>query len=105
MGDPMNYEKRLENGAPIIHMSGRFTFTDYKLFREILSALREGEGRRRVLDLTALEFVDSAALGMLLIAREEAQQGGRAIVLRGAGGQVRRTLDTADMSTLFDIEA
>jgi anti-anti-sigma factor len=57
-----------------------------------------------VIDLSKLEFIDSAGLGMLLIARDEAKKAGRNLTLRGPQGQVKRTFSATKFDTLLTIK-
>jgi anti-anti-sigma factor len=60
--------------------------------------------KRQILDLANLEFVDSAGIGMLLIAREELSNLDKQFILRKAGGQVKRVLTVAQLGKLITIE-
>lgn len=103
----MNITTSTENGVTTIVFSGRFTFAFHSAFRNLLSSHVEtiSAGGRIVFDLSAVEFVDSAALGMLLLAREGAQRRSASITLRGAQGQVRRMLDVSRFDSLFAADA
>lgn len=88
-----------------IALTGRFTFSDYSTFRTLLTQLEDSKSKQFVLDLGEVEFIDSAALGMLLIAHDEAKKHHWTVVLRRPLGQVKRTLEIASMSSLFTIES
>lgn len=88
----------------IIVLEGRFTYADHDLFRGVLDHLgRPGRGRP-VFDLSQLTFMDSAGLGMLLLARETAEANGADLVLRGAAGPVLRLLTASRFETIFAVE-
>ena len=63
-----------EGSEARVSLIGEFTFTDYAMFREILSRLTRTRDTEIAIDLSRLDFVDSAALGMLLIARDEVER-------------------------------
>lgn len=100
----MDYAVRPNGQAVEARLSGRLTFTDYQAFRDLLKSFQEQPHPRQVIDLSALEFIDSSGLGMLLIALDEAKRANRTLVLRGPQGQVKRTIEIAAMTPLFDIE-
>lgn len=100
----MEYNKSVNNANVEIKLSGRFTFADYPVFRELLKTVELDAGKSLVFDMMGVTFVDSSALGMLLIAHEEAKKTGGVITLRQPQGQVRRTLEVASMDNLFKIE-
>jgi len=95
-------QKEAEGGFELI-LSGRFTFTDYPAFRRLVSDILERPVSGYVIDLEKVEFIDSAGLGMLLLARDEADRKGRSVELRGPQGQVKRVLNVARFGTLFNI--
>lgn len=100
----MNFETRVEAGTQHIVLKGRFTFTDYQDFRRLVREGMSDAIPTHIFDLSELEFMDSAALGMLLLARDEAQKRDLKIALRGPRGQVRRVLEVARFDTMFDIQ-
>lgn len=93
-----------DSGAKV-SIAGEFTFTDHAAFKAIADRVFAGERWPIVIDLSKLEFIDSAGLGMLLIVREEANKADRSLVLRGPRGQVKRMFDVTKLSTLFTVEA
>jgi len=88
----------------IVAMSGDFTFTDHVAFLEIMNRLFETRAEPIVIDLSQLEFIDSAGLGMLLIARDEVGKSSRKLTLRAPKGQVKRMFSVTRFETLFAIE-
>lgn len=88
----------------IVSLGGDFTFTDHAAFLEIMNRLLGTAAAPLVIDLAQLEFIDSAGLGMLLIARDEASKAQRQLALRGPKGQVMRMFAVTKFNTLFTIE-
>jgi HptB-dependent secretion and biofilm anti anti-sigma factor len=87
-----------------VAMSGEFTFTDHAVFLEIIGRLLGAQDQSIVIDLSGLDFIDSAGLGMLLIARDETGKAGRHLTLRAPKGQVQRMFAVTKFETLFAIE-
>ncbi len=100
----MEFTQEKSTGGMVIALRGAFTFKDHHAFRSLLEALRGG-GSSHVLDLSGLDFVDSAALGMLLIADDEARHAGWTLTLRRLSPQVARLFEVAAMDAIFVIEA
>lgn len=86
-----------------VHVSGRMTHADHRGFRGILAAINESGAQRIVFDLVKAEFMDSSALGMLLIVRDASVQQSRAVVLKGAGGQVEKLITIGKLHKYFEI--
>jgi anti-anti-sigma factor len=87
-----------------VRITGRMTHADYKGFRHILQTINEHDAPRIVFDLKTVEFVDSSALGMLLIVRDAAVQQKRDVVLKGATGQVEKLINVSKLHKYFIIE-
>ncbi|CAO3443125.1 STAS domain-containing protein [Azospirillum sp.] len=87
-----------------IWLSGRMEFTDHDRLVDIVTQLQDLGGSRVVLDLSALEFIDSAGLGMLLILQEEAETRNTKLIVRGAAGDVRRSIELARLSEIITFE-
>ena len=91
------------DGSHSVRLSGRFTFADHEEFEELLKAVKQcGRGILN-LDLSNLEFMDSAGLSMLLIAREEAIKAGVTLVLHSPTGRVAQLMRLAAVDSLVDI--
>ena len=88
----------------VVSLSERLMFSDHEEFRQVLNALVESEMNCCVLDLHDLLSVDSAGLGMLVIAHEECQSANANLVIRGANGQVRRMLELGRFDSILRIE-
>ncbi len=84
-------------------MSGTFTFSDHQNFRVVLEKIADNNIRDIHLHMENIEFIDSAALGMLLLANDEADRFHKKVVIAGAQGQVKKMFDAARFGTLFTI--
>ncbi len=100
----MDYILRNTGIKTEIDLKGRLTFADYSTFREITQLFGESPNQSCMFDLSELEFIDSAGLGMLLIARDKLKSVDGDIILKGAQGQVRQMLDLGRFDTLFTLE-
>ena len=100
----MNYKMtNLKNGKEVL-ISGSFTFRDHDTFFEIVSMIKTGYEKRVVLDMSECEFLDSAALGMLVIAHDEAVAKKVNLVIKGVQGKVKDVLYAARFDTLYEFE-
>lgn len=61
------------------------------------------KGNQITIDFGGGEYIDSAALGMLLLARERAGEQGNTVVLANCRGPVKAVLDIANFQRLFAI--
>ena len=88
----------------VVSLAGAFTFKDHHVFRTVLDTLKQAPGNQHVFDLSGVEFLDSAALGMMLIAEDEGRAAGWSLTLRKAPPAIARLIELASMDTLFTIE-
>ena len=86
-----------------IALSGRFTFACHDAFLPVLDQIGRSTRPEVILDCSALTFMDSAALSMVLIASDEASKCQARLVIRGASGRVRKLLDLSDIASLVEL--
>jgi anti-anti-sigma factor len=86
-------------------LSGRMTFKDNELFRPVFHEVSTGSGRTVILDLAKLEFVDSYAIGLFLIAIDEARRCRNTFRVRNPQGAVQRVFKLANLEAVLTVEA
>lgn len=99
----MEYACETKGNEFHIQVGGRMTHADHRGFRGVLAAINEAASKRIVFDLGKAEFMDSSALGMLLIVRDAAVQQSRVVVLKGAQGQVEKLIAIGKLHKYFEI--
>lgn len=99
----MNLKKNIEGDNIKFSISGKFTFADYQSFRTVLDSIKNGEGRVLIIDFSGVDFLDSAALGMLLVAKEEADKKRIEVILENASGHVQKMFELSDFNSMFNI--
>lgn len=79
------------DSAPVVRCSGELDVAGAPDLRSALYPLLDA-GRDAVVDLGALEFIDSSGIGVLVGAHKRARERGHDIRLRGASGPVDKVL-------------
>jgi len=98
---PINMTK---SGTEVtIRISGRFDFSCHKDFRDAYREIPAGGSHHYVVDMSTTEYIDSSALGMLLLLREHAGSSGSNVVLRGCRSDVKDILTVSNFDKLFTI--
>jgi anti-anti-sigma factor len=88
----------------VLSLCGRFDFNAHHEYREALERLMShAEAHAFEVDLSRVSYLDSSALGMLLVLRERANRANAPVALVGAQGSVRQVLDIANFSRIFAI--
>jgi len=91
-----------EGNKVTIAVAGKFDFQLYDEFRASY-ADTAGNGVEYVVDLAETDYLDSSALGMLLLLREHAGGESSSIEIKQATPEVRKILDVANFGKLFKI--
>jgi len=93
-------EKQGDN-CTVIKVKGRFDFSCHSQFRDAYMTARDSEDF--IVDMEETSSMDSAALGMLLLLREHAQQHGAHVTITNCRGQTYDVLQIANFHRLFKI--
>lgn len=100
----MDTQVTIKDSQAVLRLSGRFDFKAHREFREAVDGLLSQAGSRAVqVDLAEVTYLDSSALGMLLMLRDKAKATSKDVALIGVKGSVRQVLDIANFSKLFSI--
>lgn len=86
-----------------ITINGRFSFGAHQEFRNAYERV-EVTPRSYVIDLSNATYLDSSALGMLLLMRDHAGGDRADITLRNCSADVRKVLTISNFEQLFRIE-
>jgi anti-anti-sigma factor len=101
----MQSRVEIAGGRATIALAGRFDFSAHRVFREAYTApLESTEVCELEIDLGAVDYLDSSALGMLLMLREKAQAANKTVVLSNCKGAARQVLDIANFGKLFSMK-
>ena len=94
----------LENGtALVVRLAGELDLYNADAVREALLAAVERAPRRLVVDLEAVRFIDSTALGVLIEARSKVADRS-SFVLAAPGLETRRALEVSGLDRHFTVE-
>jgi anti-anti-sigma factor len=88
----------------ILNLSGKFDFNDLKIFKAAYEAtLNRSEVTALNIDMSELNYIDSTALGMLMLLRQRAGAVGKKVILKHPNQEVREVLDIGNLGSLFAI--
>lgn len=87
-----------------ITMNGRFDFSAHRDFKDAYDPLLRQKGISSIeINLADVVYLDSSALGMLLLLHERAQAEDKEVVLCRPSSTVMQILDIANFGKLFAI--
>ena len=98
----MSIETAVNGNDLTIRITGRFDFGLHKDFR-IASDKINANIRKVMVDMGRTEYVDSSALGMLLILREKMGGDRSAVKISNASPEVKKVLEIANFNQLFTL--
>lgn len=99
----MKFEIETEGHRVTIHLIGEVTAPDRTTFETVAAQALDIDPQAVVVDLSRLEFMDSAGLGFLLILLKMAEERSATVSLAGPRGEVKEQLELARFNLLFPI--
>jgi len=84
-----------------INLSGKFDFNVHQDFRNAYR--NEKPGASYLIKMDGTDYIDSSALGMLLLLREHAGNDKANITISGCKDEIRKILSIANFERLFNI--
>ena len=100
----MDIQTTTYNGKATLRLKGRFQFDSHREFRSAYEPyIADPAMRVVVVDFSGVDYLDSSALGMLLLLREKLIAVRKEAEITGAKGAVKQVLDIANFARLFRI--
>lgn len=101
----MQASVRKQGAKAAIKLAGRFDFNTQRDFRSAYEALvGDGAVREIRIDFAGVHYLDSSALGMLLMLRDKMNGAGKEVLLENVHGNVKQVLEIANFGKLFKIQ-
>lgn len=86
----------------IIKVSGRFDFSVHNEFRKAYKDIGVNGGEY-IVDLIGTEYLDSSALGMILLLKEYAEESGSRVRINNVNDEILEILRISSFDKLFSI--
>jgi len=99
----LNTELSADGKTVTIRVSGRFDFNIYQEFRQAYKQAKH-PNTKYIIDLAGTEYMDSSALGMLLLLRERAGGDQGDIRIVNCRPEIKKILTISNFQRLFTIE-
>jgi len=91
-----------DNKSATIRVSGRFDFSLHNEFRKSYKDVSMSAGQYKV-DLAGTDYLDSSALGMLLLLKEQADSQACSVRLTGFTDEIKEILIIASFDKIFTL--
>ncbi len=99
----MNIDSKTENNVAIITLSGRFDSHTVKNFKSSITSLIESHVTNFVIDLAAVTYIDSSALGNLVSFLRSVRETDGDIKIASLTAKIRSVFELTRLHQVFDI--
>jgi anti-anti-sigma factor len=88
----------------VLRLSGRFDANSTREFKTLYEPLLQDRQVHIIeVNLGAIEYIDSSALGMLLLLRDRALRAAKKVVLSNCRGTILDVLEVANFNAIFEL--
>lgn len=101
----MGINVKVQGSVARISMSGRFDFQVHREFKEAYTPLAENSTVREIeIEMSNIEYIDSSALGMLMLLNERCKSSNKTVTLLNPSPVATHALEIAHFATFFNIK-
>ena len=100
---PLTSEVSGDSKTKTIRVSGRFDFSVQNEFRDCYHGVPSEGSIKFVIDMANANYIDSSALGMLLMMREHLGGDSAKISITNCSSEIKNILHVANFQTLFSM--
>ncbi len=101
----MNIDTQKDGNTARIVLNGRFDFNSHRMFNDTTDALLREPGISALeVDFDEVKYIDSSAMGMLLLFKERAKSAAKSITLLNCKGAVAQVFELSNFRRLFTIK-
>jgi anti-anti-sigma factor len=99
----MQIERSSTDGAVVVRIEGRFEFSTRNEYKRLIGQIVQEGHRRLVLDLEGVTFLDSSALGLLLLTDQNFKLKKGSFSLVKPTGYVRQVIELANLPRVIPV--
>lgn len=101
----MNVDTQMDGNRARLVLNGRFDFNSHAVFNQATdSLLKESAISELEVDFEQVKYIDSSAMGMLLLLKERAKGTSKSITLVNCKGSVAQVFELSNFRRLFTIK-
>jgi anti-anti-sigma factor len=86
-----------------IATAGELDLDNVERYREVIEAAETSDATRIVIDLSALDYIDSSGLAAVLVAGRRSDLAGQRLFVRAGHGEVRRLLELTALDQTLNL--
>lgn len=101
----MNVDTQMDGNKARLVLNGRFDFNSHAVFNQTTdSLLKDAAISELEVDFEQVKYIDSSAMGMLLLLKERAKGTSKSITLVNCNGSVAQVFELSNFRRLFTIK-
>ncbi|WP_291843531.1 STAS domain-containing protein [Maricaulis sp.] len=100
----MDFKSDARGDRLVIAISGVITFDDHNKFRGILNAIADSAATTIEISLADTKMLDSAGVGMILLANDRAKKADKTLRLSGVTGHVAKVLELSRIAQILPVD-
>lgn len=102
----MTINAQIHDHSARITMSGRFDFKVHRDFKDAYAPLLDDAAVHGIdIELSKVDYIDSSALGMLMLLHERAKSANKTVGLLNASCAVSQMLEVSNFDRIFNIKS
>ncbi|MBI3481159.1 MAG: STAS domain-containing protein [Nitrosomonadales bacterium] len=100
----MSISTLVKDSTARLAMSGRFDFHVHREFKDAYTPVLENAAVREIeVEMSNVDYLDSSALGMLMLLNERAKATNKSVTLLNSSDVVSQVLEVANFGKIFNI--
>lgn len=100
----MQHTVSATHGQHTVTLNGKITFSDHGAFKQLITQLEAARASRVIIDIAGVDYIDSAAIGMFLLLRDQLGGDSARIMLAHPRGLVKKVLLLSNFDKLFELQ-
>lgn len=100
----MIQEVKVVNGQVFVSLTGSMYVEEAAILRKKLISYHEAGHKVFFIDLSAVDYIDSSGLGVLVGIHKRALESGGSVTISGLTGTVKKLFELTRLTKVFDIK-
>lgn len=100
----MDYSSKKNGDTLEFSFQGKFSFSDNEKIHRAIAEISDTESTQCIVNLSGLESIDSAGLGMLLLMNDATAEKNKHLEIMGAAGQVQKMLEISKFTEIMTVK-